>query len=1712
MPEPPSDENASTEEPSVATTELSLQDLEAFDLPTSELPIVETADASPGRRPPPRPARTTQLGLAAPGLDEDLTADDTLADVLAPSVDDDHRLLALLEGQLQADPDAPRATRLHVAIARLFELGVGDLRRAAEHYQAALQRAPDNKAAIRGARRVYTALKRHPALPALFDAEVQLTGDPAARARLLYAKGRVLEEHLKQAPVALAAYEEALELDPGNLTLLKAVERTQRRDQRWDALAETYGALARAVEDPGLRAAWLAMRARLTRLYLDDPDRAVADYRAALNADPDASEALSALKHLLVDERRWSELLEVIRREHDRTADGATRAELVLTIARLEERGHGDFHGALETLEEGARAFPHEPAFRREIRRLAELLARPRQAAEALVQMAEDAPAGPVRAELCYRLGALHEHRLRRPDQARAWYEAALDALPSHRGATAALVALFERQKNDEALVDALRRRAAALSDPRERAALHHRAGFLLEHRLERPDEAALAYGLAVSFRPDHLEAFDDLCRLHTAAGRWRELAELLERAADRDLEPALAVAWLFRLGAVQEDRLDDLPAALATYERILERDPESLAALQAVRRVAIRLQRYPRAISALRREADLTHDLTRRHGLLHQAAELVHDRLADPSEAVRALTAILGEDPEHLPSLESLARIHQGRGAWDDLADAWGRTLPLLPSVGERVRLLQRIGDLAETHRADRDDAVEAYKRALDLAPDDGPCRDALERLLRRWGPDEALAESLEARLQRATEASARARLGTALGQLYEESLRDTGRALRADDIALASRPTHRPALDARARILRREARWKDLVEALREEAEALSDDPLHANLAALEQAQVLSDHQGAVAIALDALRPVFARRPDHPGALLTVEAVYARARDRDGLAATYEKLASVTTDPAAQRAALHELARVQRMAGRDDDAPTYRRLLALAPEDPLALEALSDRAERDGDHATLLAMQARLAALANDPGLAAFHQARVGELVLAEGDAAGAIAAFRAALALDPQSVAATRGLTRAARSARSPSAMRAAARFEHEVIGDTATAVALSLEAASLHVERDEPDEAAEDYSRALEIDPDTEEASRGLVDLLPPLGRLGDLLDRLHRAALSTADPERAAALHLQLSALHAEARGDLPAALAAVDRALGARPDGLDARARRAELLERHEQWTEAAEELDRLLPQLQGDALIDAQLRLARLAEHRLDDPDRALRSLRVVIRRDERHPEALASLVRLERRRGRDLEALRLAERLLAVVEHDAERRAATLLELGALRLAQGDVAEAAEAALAVIRQRGPEDRAASLYRGLAEREIPAAPRDAYGAALEAFLERTNAAAAARSATYRELARVRDEVDQRPDLALGILRGATAILPADVTLGLALADQLRRLGNGERALDEARRLLGHTVREPRVWRTLADLLRAQGIADGSATVCDALVALGEATPDERKLAKRRERRPAAAPPEILATGGLQQLAPDRPLAATAAPLTAALHEVFAKLHGLDHERHGLSRRERLRPGDAHRTRAFADRVAAIVAAGDFDLFITDDDGPARAAIASPPALLLPRRWERETRAALAFQLARPLTLIAQGLHPLDVLGPGELEAVLAGAARHQDPTFAWRGHGADALEGQARRVSRALPWLHRGRLADAAGTFSAQPTDDLEGWVASVQRLARRAALLVADDLAAALGLLDEPLGPDNAATDLLRFWVSDAALRFRQAVAQHV
>ena len=243
-----------------------------------------------------------------------------------------------------------------------------------------------------------------------------------------------------------------------------------------------------------------------------------------------------------------------------------------------------------------------------------------------------------------------------------------------------------------------------------------------------------------------------------------------------------------------------------------------------------------------------------------------------------------------------------------------------------------------------------------------------------------------------------------------------------------------------------------------------------------------------------------------------------------------------------------------------------------------------------------------------------------------------------------------------------------------------------------------------------------------------------------------------------------------------------------------------------------------------------------------------------------------------------------------------------------------------------------------------------------------------------------------------------------------------------------------------------------------------------------------------------------------------------AARLLAELADLLEKLYEPELERYGLGSRDRLGARSGHPLRQLADRVGSIFGVDDYDLYVHASSPGAVVEFTDPVSILIPAMALKLPESGQVFVLARVFANVTRKLHAVDRLTPAELELLFGGAARMVDSTFAATSLGEDSIASSSRRVSRALPWIGRGGIEDAARDYAAARRVDIPDFVRRVRTSAARAALLVADDLTTAVTAVRRSEGDLSGATgttlaegnrlaeDLLGFWVSEGALAVRR------
>ena len=1623
-----------------------------------------------------------------------------------------------LEAALARETDTERTAHLHHALGELYQRMVGDARRAAKHFMAAYELAPDRVSAIVGARQALLAQGKYLDALSLFDAELAQCGAKAQRARLLYQKGRLLETQLKRHPDALAAYEQAILLEGDNLDLLRAAARLARKLERFPELDRTLEQMALAIdEDPLLRAGLIAERARLAELRLGAPAQALELYVRALEIDPDVAGAADAVVRLAQSQGNWQQLLQAL--EHQATRAGqsevaaaahARRAEVL--VDRL-----GELEQGIAALQAAVTLLPDDPVW---LERLAELLSRAGRHPEVVpvLERLHGVTREPVqRAEISHRIGALAERELQDHALAERAYTAALRDAPKHAPSREALCALHGRTGQPLGLVRVYELELAEETAAEARADLLARLGEVHEFGLKDQDGAIVRYQAALALIADHALSLRALDRVLPALGRFDELAQVYERVVDHAPDDAQARNYLLRLGALHEDRLGNLAAAMHAYRRALERDQTDLLALHALQRAAVRAGEHETLLEALDAEAELVSEGPRWVDLMYRGASLAIDALDRPELAIGRLRRLLDVEEDHGMAQRRLAELLRQQQRWEDLLALQARRLTVAGGDDERVALSLEMGQVSELQLGRIDDAIEHYRRALDIDPAHGAAHAALLSALRAAQDPAALADGLEARIDATSDPRRRAHLAVELGALCEQPLEDPRRASDAYASALKAVPGFRPALEARDRLLSGLGDHRALVSALTAEADDTASKwrALEALMhAAAVQSDMLGDERAAEATYGEAL----ARAPGQRPAQLALEWLRHTLGDRDGLRELYELQLEQSQVTSYGAALLRDLAHLlmTSSAGEGSSAAAvgaFRQLLALHSDDQEALEVLLADARSGGRAAEVMAHAVALAKSAAHPSEAARYYREFGEQAEVT-DAERAVASYRMALARDPDSPLSVRGLARAAIGAGDAAALSEAAQRASRIGTDPSTAVALFQRAAALHQARGATSEAAQDLERALALEPTCAPVAGQLARLLQASGAIPRLCDVLARSADACGDVRRAAELYTEVARLRAESLGDVTAGITAAERALGHEAGHAPALALLAKLLSAGGVWARAAEMHDAHIKATNDhEARLRARLDLATLAMERLDDVPRAERALKEVLRAAPDHRRALELMRTVHHRAGRTEAALAIAERLVETASEPADR-AEALLALALGQQAQGSVVEAERAYREALVIEGPGGAADEAYRRNLGEQFG---WGSYVEALRANMQERKRSGGRLAPTARAIASVQFEAQEDPAAAMRTLEEASAREPDDPDLWDAIGRLHVAQGAHEQAIELYRRQLRAHPNRPALWSGLSKAQLAAGRSEEAHAVGQPLLLLDAAEGDDLVTLRVRQARPVAASgtfPERL----LAELDPAGLLDNPAALLTSRLTVPLTRLHAQDPDALGCGPDQRVPDDSSHPVRLVADRVARSVGAAEYEIYV-DDGGTDRHRVelllSEPPILVVPKAIASLHKSALVFHMTPPLLAIGRGLSPIWALDPDTLALALTAAVRRQHPEYLGGIGGRldeQELEAAERAVSKAIPWLARKKVDEATGALARAGDLDLVAWIEGVREVAARVALLLADDLLAALRPLQterrqnafaDPLG-----RELLRLWASETAQRYREGI----
>ncbi|MBK8014246.1 MAG: tetratricopeptide repeat protein [Deltaproteobacteria bacterium] len=867
----------------------------------------------------------------------------------------------------------------------------------------------------------------------------------------------------------------------------------------------------------------------------------------------------------------------------------------------------------------------------------------PESAFEALLRLYQDEtnarPDPSASGRLLAEMGRIEEEHFKDPERAAAYFALALSTSPTDLTVIQAQLRAQLTQGDWAGALATLDAEIAATTDDTRRSQLFAEKGSVLEHRLRRPEEAAEAYRNALALRAGEPFALHSLERIDATIRDQGALGEFYQNALSVTPQAEFKIPILLARAKLALERSGDPDDAIAALEDVLEINPtheEALSQLQVLFRTTNRFDDLTRILIASARATDSDRLAS---SWLMSASRLQRDHKGDLEAALSSLLEAEGRTPDDVYLLHEVENVCELLARYDDALMALDRQINLVEEPKEKASLLHRFGSILETKLERNDDAIAAYRRAIDLHTNCVPAIQSLGRILERTEQWPELAELYKLELERDTDVGHRVTALYKLADIYATKLGRADLAVDTLRLILESDPTYSVAFDALERLLKRHDQWADLLELhywRSRQASTREQQIFHL----LQVGQIAEDRLNSLERAISAYEEVVKLDAQSLEAVRYLTSLNERLGRWDAVADSLEIEANALGASESAAGVWHRIGDIREQRLEDDQGAieAYQRSLAISPTYLPVLRSLGKLCRRKGLWSDLVLMCRRELEVVESAEHRVSVLFNIAEVLVNElGDNEAAINAYEEILTIEPASASALDALAELHLRAQDHERLVFTLLRSIQVMGsDSNRARTMQSVAEVLEFELDDTDRAAEVYREIIASGVGTELAIEGLARIYAQTGRHQELVNVLQVAASCTAS-DRAKILALSRAAQVAEDDlGDLDIAAACLEEALVLAPESVRVLSQLEHVLVDRRSWPRLVAISERLADLDQNpEAFAARHLRIALIKESELTPPAPAIANYRAVLGRIPDHPIALRGLETAYRAQG---------------------------------------------------------------------------------------------------------------------------------------------------------------------------------------------------------------------------------------------------------------------------------------------------------------------------------------------------------------------------------------------------------------------------------------------------------------------------------------------
>ena len=1163
------------------------------------------------------------------------------------------KLVELYEVMVRHVDDPIRKLELLHKIAELQELRMGEAQRAFEAYGRALSEDSADEIALAALERLAGQIDGWEALANLYETEFDKLLDPNRQVEMGLRVARVHEEELNQPLEAIRHYRRVLEAELENRDAMLALDRLYGQTNQWEELAEILRRQIRMAETDQDVLDLQFRLGQLQQLQLNDIANAIESYREILTNDPGHGPSSASLELLFADGQyqleiaeileplyrmaeEWEKLVTIMEVRLGHLEHPLDKVQAVSRIAEICEQRLGDHTRAFRWWGFALQFDPSGEQIAEELERLARVV----DGWEELTTFysAVIDALGDDEKRRSYKVVArVFDEELGDLARAEEAYLSVLQLDAMDPEALEALDRIYTQASMPAELAEIIKRRIGITDGTEELIELHLRLGATYHMALSEPENAISAYNDALDLDSRQARALDALEVLYFQTHQWQALYDTYEKMIDIGPGDEWMADCYARMAKIASDALADPQRAGDLWNRVLDMRGEDPVALWALADLYEAAGEWRELVEVLQRQVNITHEPHAQVRLYKRLGRIWGEKLERERNALENWQRVLEIDASDLTALYAIAKIYRDTQAWEELVETLHRLIDIgITSAMEDEDLKAlyiQLGELQGEILLRPNEAIDAWRKVVELQPDSFQALGALEQLLTqelRWTE---CVEVLERKLEVVESAVEQIDVLMQIANVWQEKALNPEGAAGAYERVLEREAGNRVAFTALNQIYREGWHWEKLVDLLLARVD-LCEELAETVELLQEVAKVYEQHLNQPEAAFMVLQAAFKQDYSNDVTVKELERLAQITGRWNELLAECNTIVQTIPDPDIKSNLMVNMGIWYGSVGHVEYAvASVQQALQSNPENKRALETLATFHRQSGQWSELVQVMSRHQELEDNPERRVTllcAMAEVYELQLA--DQVHAIGAYRKALQVDEANLEVLNALERLYRANAQWDGLIAALARKAELVEDVGEIIELRTRIGDLYEDQlEDPRRAIEAFKDILVTEPQHLPTLRALARLYENAGQTEDYLDILEQQLdVATTDDERIG-LYTRIAATWEEQFNKLDRAADSLEKVLLLDERNVASYRTLERLYANDGRFEDLVETYRRHINAIQdSQERIGLYQAMGETYENSLQDPDRAIEAYTDMLSFDPDHTAALDALARL--------------------------------------------------------------------------------------------------------------------------------------------------------------------------------------------------------------------------------------------------------------------------------------------------------------------------------------------------------------------------------------------------------------------------------------------------------------------------------------------------